>query len=100
MNREVTVFNPCPVRIAGGALLVAAELVVPSKVDLFLAAYVLQPAGLGILMLATIGFLGLAYVTLCIFISLSDHLRPAARAATAKIPGCPRSSECSVSLRL
>jgi hypothetical protein len=43
-------------------LLVAAELVVPSKIDLFIAAYILQPAGLGLLMLATIGFLGLAYV--------------------------------------
>ncbi|KAF8221768.1 hypothetical protein L208DRAFT_1446915 [Tricholoma matsutake] len=48
------------IRITGGALLVAAELVVPSKIDLFIAAYVLQPAGLPVLMLATIGFLGLA----------------------------------------
>jgi hypothetical protein len=54
----------CTVRIAGGALLVAAELVVPSKIDLFIAAYILQPAGLAFLMLSTIGFLGLAYVDL------------------------------------
>jgi hypothetical protein len=54
--------NPFTVRITGGALVIAAELVVPPNIDLFIAAYILQPAGLPILMLATIGFLGLAYV--------------------------------------
>ncbi|KAG7450185.1 uncharacterized protein BT62DRAFT_927493 [Guyanagaster necrorhizus] len=49
-------------RIAGGALIVAGELTVDSSpnVDLFIAAYLLFHAGLSILMLATIGFLGLA----------------------------------------
>jgi len=47
-------------RIAGGALLIAAELVVPSNIDLFIAAYILFPAGLALLLLSTIGFLGLA----------------------------------------
>ncbi|KAJ3749965.1 hypothetical protein DFH05DRAFT_1531596 [Lentinula detonsa] len=48
------------IRITGGALIIAAELVQPSVVDLFLAAYILFPAGLAILMLAFLGFLGLA----------------------------------------
>ncbi|KAJ3838410.1 hypothetical protein EV361DRAFT_971435 [Lentinula raphanica] len=48
------------VRITGGALIIAAELVQPSVLDLFLAAYILFPAGLAILMLAFLGFLGLA----------------------------------------
>jgi hypothetical protein len=51
------------VRIAGGALLVAAEMIQPSNIDLFISAYILQAAGLGMLLLATIGFLGLAYVS-------------------------------------
>ena len=80
-------------------MLVAAELVVPSKVDLFIAAYILQPAGLGVLMLATIGFMGLAYVTLRVVTPLSDHLLTVARAATVKIHGCPCFLEYSDSLR-
>ncbi|PBK77147.1 hypothetical protein ARMSODRAFT_263786 [Armillaria solidipes] len=49
-------------RIAGGALIVAGEVTVDSNpnVDLFIAAYLLFHAGLAILMLAAIGFLGLA----------------------------------------
>lgn len=58
------------VRIAGGALLVAAEMIQPSNVDLFISSYVLQAAGLGALLISTIGFLGLAYVSSHIFRSL------------------------------
>jgi hypothetical protein len=50
------------VRLTGGALLVAAELVVPANTNLYIVAYVLQNAGVSLLMLATIGFLGLVYV--------------------------------------
>ncbi|KAF8078239.1 hypothetical protein FPV67DRAFT_1775489 [Lyophyllum atratum] len=48
------------VRVAEGALILAAELVAQPKIDLFIAAYILQAAGLAPLLLATIGFLGLA----------------------------------------
>ena len=51
------------VRIASGAVLVAAELVTPKKTSLFAAAYTLQSAGLSTLLLSTIGFIGLVYVT-------------------------------------
>ncbi|RDB29693.1 hypothetical protein Hypma_015150 [Hypsizygus marmoreus] len=47
-------------RIAGGAVTLAAELIEPPKIDLFIAAYVLQAAGLAPLLLASIGFIGLA----------------------------------------
>ncbi|KAF5384752.1 hypothetical protein D9757_006261 [Collybiopsis confluens] len=47
-------------RITGGALIVAAELVRPAITDLFIAAYILFPAGLALLYLAFLGFLGLA----------------------------------------
>ncbi|KAK0465237.1 uncharacterized protein EV420DRAFT_1744397 [Desarmillaria tabescens] len=49
-------------RIVGGALIVAGEATEDSNfnVDLFIAAYLLFHAGLAILMLAAIGFLGLA----------------------------------------
>ncbi|TFK36789.1 hypothetical protein BDQ12DRAFT_633010 [Crucibulum laeve] len=47
------------VRITGGALLVAAEMQ-PSNIDLFIAAYIIQFAGLALLMMSTIGFLGMA----------------------------------------
>ncbi|KAF9066057.1 hypothetical protein BDP27DRAFT_1228036 [Rhodocollybia butyracea] len=48
------------IRIAGGALIIAAELTRMSTVNLFISAYILFPAGLGVLMLSYIGFLGLA----------------------------------------
>ncbi|GAW01405.1 hypothetical protein F5879DRAFT_874239 [Lentinula edodes] len=48
------------IRITGGALIIAAELVQPSVLDLFIAAYILFPVGLAFLMLAFLGFLGLA----------------------------------------
>lgn len=48
------------VRITGGALLVAGELIEPPNVDLLTAAGILESAGLAPLILATIGFLGLA----------------------------------------
>ncbi|GLB36508.1 hypothetical protein LshimejAT787_0307960 [Lyophyllum shimeji] len=48
------------VRIAEGALILAGELVAHPKVDLFIAAYILQAAGLAPLLLSTVGFLGLA----------------------------------------
>ncbi|KAE9395924.1 hypothetical protein BT96DRAFT_966611 [Gymnopus androsaceus JB14] len=47
-------------RIAGGALIIAAELVQPSNINLFIAAYILFPAGLALLMLSFLGFVGLA----------------------------------------
>ncbi|KAJ6574734.1 hypothetical protein B0H19DRAFT_1125513 [Mycena capillaripes] len=47
-------------RIAGGALIVAAEVMKAPSPDLYLAAYIMFYAGLGLLMLSTIGFLGLA----------------------------------------
>ncbi|KAJ7356983.1 hypothetical protein DFH08DRAFT_850689 [Mycena albidolilacea] len=47
-------------RIAGGALIVAGELMKNPSPDLFIAAYIMFYAGLAVLMLATIGFLGLA----------------------------------------
>src|ERR1700690_2488103 len=55
------------VRIAGGALLVAAELVTPQKTSLYTAAYILQSVGLSPLLLATIGFIGLVYVSSTFF---------------------------------
>ncbi|KAF5375021.1 hypothetical protein D9758_000098 [Tetrapyrgos nigripes] len=48
------------VRLAGGALIIAAELVQPAVIDLFISAYILFPAGLALLDLAFLGFLGLA----------------------------------------
>ncbi len=62
-------------RIAGGALIVAGEVTVDSNpnVDLFIAAYLLFHAGLAILMLAAIGFLGLACVLIfCAFWTYTD----------------------------
>jgi len=47
------------VRIASGAVLVAAELVTPPNNGLFTAAYILQSAGLSPLLLSTVGFIGL-----------------------------------------
>ncbi|KAJ6575518.1 hypothetical protein B0H10DRAFT_2104040, partial [Mycena sp. CBHHK59/15] len=47
-------------RIAGGALIVAGELIKNPSADLFLAAYIMFHAGLALLMLSTLGFLGLA----------------------------------------
>jgi len=54
-------FLTAQVRITGGALLVAAEEVVPPNIGLYTAAYILESAGLSPLLLATIGFLGLVY---------------------------------------
>ncbi|KAG5646042.1 hypothetical protein DXG03_004465 [Asterophora parasitica] len=48
------------VRLAEGALILAAELVADPKVDLFIAAYILQAVGVAPLLLSTIGFLGMA----------------------------------------
>lgn len=45
-------------RMAEGALLVAAEML-PVKIDLFIAAYVLDPSALSLLMLSTLGFIGM-----------------------------------------
>lgn len=47
-----------PARMAGGALLVAAEML-PPKIDLFIAAYIIDPAALCFLMLSTLGFIGM-----------------------------------------
>ena len=47
------------VRITGGALLIAGELIDPPNEGLLTAASVLESAGLAPLLLATIGFLGL-----------------------------------------
>ncbi|KAJ7225898.1 hypothetical protein GGX14DRAFT_641729 [Mycena pura] len=47
-------------RITGGALIVAGETTKNPKPDMFIAAYIMFHAGLAVLMLSTIGFLGLA----------------------------------------
>ncbi|KAJ6604256.1 hypothetical protein DFH09DRAFT_1122105 [Mycena vulgaris] len=47
-------------RVAGGALIVAGEVTKNPSPDLFIAAYIMFHAGLAVLMLSTIGFLGLA----------------------------------------
>ncbi|KAH0590263.1 hypothetical protein H2248_000433 [Termitomyces sp. 'cryptogamus'] len=47
-------------RISEGALTLAGELVQQPKVDLFIAAHILQAAALAPLLLSTIGFLGMA----------------------------------------
>ncbi|KAJ7770826.1 hypothetical protein DFH07DRAFT_805385 [Mycena maculata] len=47
-------------RIAGGALIIAGELMKNPSPDLFIAAYIMFHAGLAVLMMSTIGFLGLA----------------------------------------
>jgi len=47
------------VRIAGGALLIAAEEIRPVNISLYTAAYILQSVGLSPLLLSTLGFLGL-----------------------------------------
>lgn len=59
------------VRILGGALLVAAELVQPVNINLYIAASVLQAAGLSPLLLATLGFVRTVYVYELIF--CTDH---------------------------
>ena len=51
-------------RVTAGALLIAAELVTPYDEGIWTATWVLNDAGLGFLLLSTIGFLGLAYVLL------------------------------------
>ncbi|KAF7306597.1 Dienelactone hydrolase family protein [Mycena indigotica] len=48
------------VRIAGGALIIAAEVMKNPKQDMYIAAYILFHGGLAPLMLSTLGFLGLA----------------------------------------
>ena len=50
--------------MTAGALLIAAELVTPYDEGIWTAVWVLNDAGLGFLLLSTIGFLGLAYVPL------------------------------------
>ncbi|KAJ3575921.1 hypothetical protein NP233_g797 [Leucocoprinus birnbaumii] len=45
-------------RIAGGALLVAAEML-QTNIDLFIASYIIESAALAFLMLSTLGFVGM-----------------------------------------
>jgi len=52
-------FNFSAVRIAGGALLIAGELL-PSKANLLTAAYILEYAGPVLLLLSSLGFIGMA----------------------------------------
>lgn len=47
-------------RVAQGALLVAAQSISNTDPDLFLASYILDPAGLSLLLLSALGFLGMA----------------------------------------
>lgn len=47
--------------MAAGALLVAAEML-PAQINLFIAAYIIQLAALALLLMATIGFLGMMCV--------------------------------------
>lgn len=48
------------VRIAGAALIVAAETLVPPKITLFNAAYIMDFAGLAALLFSSLGFIGMA----------------------------------------
>jgi hypothetical protein len=48
-------------RVTDGILIVVGESR-KTKSDLFTAAYILQAAGLGLLMLSSLGFIGLVYV--------------------------------------
>lgn len=64
--------------MAGGALIVAAELIPNPMVDLFIAAYILHPAGLALLFFSTLGFIGLAYVTQLTFMPVHLNLRQCA----------------------
>lgn len=56
--------------MAGGALIVAAEMQ-PAKLSLFFAAYTMDPAALALLLLSTLGFLGMVYVLSSGFTSLA-----------------------------
>ncbi|TEB39072.1 hypothetical protein FA13DRAFT_1656266 [Coprinellus micaceus] len=47
-------------RVTQGALLVAAQSISNADPDLFLASYILDPAGLSLLLLSALGFLGMA----------------------------------------
>jgi hypothetical protein len=70
----------CIARIAGGALIVAGELTKNPSPDLFIAAYIMFHAGLAVLMLSTIGFLGLACV-INLVVEVLTRSRPSQRAA-------------------
>ncbi|KAG6919575.1 hypothetical protein DXG01_004238 [Tephrocybe rancida] len=59
-------------RLAEAALLLAGELAPKPKIDIFIAAYVLQAAGIAPLLLSTVGFLGMAYVNENISINYED----------------------------
>jgi hypothetical protein len=48
------------VRIAGAALIVAAETLVPPNITLFNAAYIMDFAGLAALLFSSLGFIGMA----------------------------------------
>lgn len=47
-------------RVAQGALLVAYQSITPPNPDIFLASYIMDPAGLALLLFAALGFLGMA----------------------------------------
>ncbi|KAJ3549282.1 hypothetical protein NMY22_g941 [Coprinellus aureogranulatus] len=49
-------------RVAQGALLIAAQSITPEDPDLFLAWYILDPAGLALLLFSALGFLGMAEI--------------------------------------
>lgn len=58
LNREVGLNVFYAVRMVGGALLVAGEIL-QTKIDLFIAAYIIESAALSFLMLSTLGFIGM-----------------------------------------
>jgi hypothetical protein len=60
-------------RIAEGALILAFVLMTKPNEDINIAAITLFPAGLGVLMLSTIGFIGLACVTYVFRIEASNE---------------------------
>lgn len=50
------------VRIVGAALHIAAEEISPFKVGIYIAAFALESAGVGPLLLCTTSFLGVVFV--------------------------------------
>ena len=56
-------------RVLGGILLVASELVRPINVSLYIAAAILEFAGLSPLLLATLGFVRSMYALYAIILS-------------------------------
>jgi len=74
--QHVNSIRTIPARLATGALIIAGELILPTNISLFVAAFTLQDAALGLLLLSTIGFIGLAYVHIHIPLHHPLHYAP------------------------